>query len=84
MASKSSSVTGLLCYAIDATSMQRLDEFESEVYRRSKVTVQLADGGAAAAYAYIVAPQFERLLSRNSWDLEQFREQHLSRYLAGI
>ena len=78
------SVDGLLYYAIDAECMQRLDIFESEVYRRSKVLVKLADGSEEDAFAYIVSPQFEHLLSGNSWDLEQFKQQHLPRYLAGI
>ena len=81
---RDSSVDGLLYYAIDAQSMQRLDEFESEVYRRSEVTVQPADGGEETAWAYVIAPSYEHLLSSDGWDLAQFQRQHLQRYLAGI
>lgn len=77
-------VNGMLYYGIDATSMQRLDEFESRVYRRGTVTVQPADTAETEAYAYIIAPSCEHLLSKDSWDPERFKQQHLPRYLAGI
>ena len=84
IAKTNSRVDGMLCYAIDEISMQRLDEFESEVYRRSKVLVQLTDGSEVEAFTYIIAPPYEHLLSGNNWDLEQFKQQHLPGYLAGI
>ena len=77
-------VDGILNYAVDDRSLQRLDEFESEVYQRRRVIVQLSGAGNVEAWAYVIAPQYEHLLSKDAWDLETFKRQHLRRYLAPL
>ena len=77
-------VDGLLCRAVDADSLQRLDAFESEVYDRRNVLVHLADNDKVEAFTYIIAQRYKHLLSNDDWSLARFEQQHLSRYLAGI
>lgn len=77
-------VDGLLYYDIDAESLRRLDEFESEVYDRKKIVVHLAALDNVEAWTYVVAQRYKYLLSGEDWDLEQFKRQHLPHYLEGI
>ena len=77
-------VHGLIYFDIDERSLQRLDEFESEVYERREVHGQLTGGDTVIADAYIVATRYEHLLGSESWDLDQFKEQYLQAYLSSL
>ena len=75
-------VDGLLYLTLDEQAMQRLDEFEAEVYERRSVRVQTRAHGLIDACAYVMAPHYEHLLSNYPWDLEKFKRHHLQNYLA--
>ncbi|MBF8269499.1 MAG: uncharacterized protein HW386_1208 [Gammaproteobacteria bacterium] len=77
-------VDGILYYDLNEHRLQRLDEFESEVYERREVHVHLADGDTVTADVYIVAPRHQHLLSSEPWDLGQFKEQYLQSYLSRL
>jgi len=84
IASTGDYVAGLLYSGIDTESLRRLDAFESALYARREVRVQLTNGLLDEAWAYVVAPQHAHLLTDQPWDLVDFQQRHLSAYLANI
>ena len=84
VASRGESVDGLLYLSIDEQDMQRLDEFEAEIYERRTVRVVTRDRGLVDACAYVMAPHYLHLLSNYPWDLQKFKRQHLQGYLTKI
>lgn len=84
VASRGKSVDGLLYLTVDEQGMQRLDEFEADIYERLAVRVVTSSGDAINACAYVMAPRYEHLLSNYHWDLEKFKRRHLQSYLANI
>lgn len=79
---ESGRVPGRLYLNVDIASLQRLDYFESEVYDRQTVEVDLASGGSTTAFAYVVSEPYRHLLSAEAWDEATFVEQHLSSFLS--
>lgn len=76
------STSGLLCEGLDELLWQRLDAWESPLYRRERVQVRDAGGGARAAHTYVLAPAHHRELERRAWSAEEFERLHLAAYLA--
>ena len=77
IADENSSVNGIIYYAVDDQSLQRLDEFEAEVYERRTVRVQSTSGEIADAWSYVITPESVYLLSNEPWDPVNFIQQHL-------
>ena len=75
-------VAGRLYFDVDEPSLARLDYFESEVYNRLTVDVELASGESTSAFAYVVSAQYRHLLSEEAWDEATFAELHLPSFLA--
>lgn len=75
------SVDGLLFINIDAQTLNKLDAFEDDFYRREPVTVITAAGTEWPAQAYIVEESAYDLLLPEAWSLEDFKRQHLNRFL---
>ncbi|MEM9419922.1 MAG: gamma-glutamylcyclotransferase family protein [Planctomycetota bacterium] len=75
-------VTGKLYFDVDEVSLERLDYFESEVYDRQSVEVQIASGESTLAFAYVVSGPHRNLLSDQPWDEATFVEQHLPGFMA--
>ena len=75
------SVAGVLYDQVDASSIRLLDRFEGEYYLRRSVTVGTDCGGDQPAETYVIRPEFEHLLTRESWDSEFFRQNHLKSFL---
>jgi gamma-glutamylcyclotransferase (GGCT)/AIG2-like uncharacterized protein YtfP len=70
---------GCLYRGIDAPTLERLDIFESEIYDRLELTVQMGASQAdptARAWVYVVAPRYRHLLSPDPWDLDAFMRDH--------
>ncbi len=84
IADATGSVHGLMYHAIDEQCLQRLDEFESHIYQRRQVRVQLTGADNTDAYAYIVARNYQHLLSGDDWDPEDFKRRHLQTYLSAL
>jgi gamma-glutamylcyclotransferase (GGCT)/AIG2-like uncharacterized protein YtfP len=70
IASPGSSVAGVLYLDVDAADLARLDDFETEDYRREAVVVVCADGVECRGEAYLYT-QVERLLAQ-SWEPDAF------------
>lgn len=64
-------VEGLLFRHLPASAWTLLDRFEGEMYRRTLVQVQTASG-EEAAYAYVLQPAYESLLTDESWSFDDF------------
>jgi gamma-glutamylcyclotransferase (GGCT)/AIG2-like uncharacterized protein YtfP len=65
-------VEGLLYDCADAEAWRRLDLFEGEMYLRSPVQVELADGSHCMAGTYVIHPNHLDCLEHSDWDFEEF------------
>ena len=68
-----STVPGLLYLNVDAPSIERLDRFEDDFYRRQTITVTCRDGQELAAEAYIVPQESRHVLTDEIMDSRRFR-----------
>jgi gamma-glutamylcyclotransferase (GGCT)/AIG2-like uncharacterized protein YtfP len=71
--SRLSSVPGLLYLNLDEESLERLDAFEDDFYRRRPIRVTCEDGRALDAEAYIVPPESAHLLTDEPWTPQEFQ-----------
>ena len=65
-------VSGLLYPVPDAGAWRRLDRFEGDMYLRSAVQVELADGTPCMAETYVLHPTHLDCLDHREWDFEEF------------
>ncbi len=77
-------VEGILYKDVDEVILQRLNVFESHIYYRKEVMVSLANHKHVPAYAYVIAPEFEDKLTGQAWELEEFTQYHLEKYMERI
>ena len=73
---------GLLCEGLNAALWERLDAWESALYRREAVVTRGADGMLIAAQTYVLAARHRHLLGTDAWSPAEFERLHLSAYLA--
>jgi len=78
------SVEGILYKDVDKVILQRLNVFESYIYYQKEVMVNLANHKHVPAYAYVIAPEFEDRLTGQAWELEEFTQFHLEKYVERI
>ncbi len=78
------SVEGILYKDVNEVILQRLNVFESYIYYRKEVVVSLANHEHVPAYAYVIAPEFENRLTGQAWELEEFTQYHLEKYVERI
>ena len=74
------SVAGLLYLDISDPDMLRLDHFEGESYCRETVKLEVNDG-ILEAVTYCFRPEHQHRLEQKEWDLEEFRQSGLSRFM---
>jgi len=72
---------GRLYSGIDPASLDRIDAYEGEPYRRIDVRPRLADGTPVQAVTYVLLESLHHLLGGKDWDEEEFRRRHLRQYL---
>jgi Gamma-glutamyl cyclotransferase, AIG2-like len=72
---------GLVYFDLDDDTLLRLDDFETDFYRRISVTAMLESGRAVAAQTYIVAEGHQSALDDAHWDAERFQREHLAEFL---
>ncbi len=75
------STRGEVIGALNRDDWDRLDRYESSLYRRVLVAVRGDDGAHIAAYTYVIEPASVHRLSDEPWEYEWFRRRHLRRYL---
>ena len=73
---------GILWSGVNARELERLDDFEGDMYERRAVAVQV-DSGTVQAEVYVVLDEHAHLLSPNAWDEALFRSRELAVYLEG-
>jgi gamma-glutamylcyclotransferase (GGCT)/AIG2-like uncharacterized protein YtfP len=76
------SVEGVLWEDLDPPALARIDRFEGSLYERPELRVTLASGESCAAFVYLLRPEQRALASDAAWHEAEFRERHLSAYLA--
>ncbi len=67
-------VRGVVHLDVDAETVERLDRFEDDFYKRLPVLVRCEDGRSLEAHAYVVLSHNRHVLSGEPWSLEQFLE----------
>jgi gamma-glutamylcyclotransferase (GGCT)/AIG2-like uncharacterized protein YtfP len=78
---KDSMVDGVLYLNVDDQALKRLDFFEDKEYERIKVNAELDGGKKVEAFAYLIAPAYESILTREPWNLKRFKEVEFDSYL---
>ena len=73
---------GLLYYNVDSQSLEVLDAFEDEIYRRQRVTVQIQPGDWIEAYSYIIPLEEKSVLTSQPWCRDFFMTHHLASYIS--
>jgi gamma-glutamylcyclotransferase (GGCT)/AIG2-like uncharacterized protein YtfP len=63
---------GVVYRDVPAPAWERLDRFEGDMYMRQPVSVELADGTAVAADAYVVRPECLGRLESFGWRFADF------------
>jgi gamma-glutamylcyclotransferase (GGCT)/AIG2-like uncharacterized protein YtfP len=71
-AGASHSVTGIVYLNVDERSLERLDRFEDDFYRRTTIEIDCADGERRAADAYVVPIEGRSILTHETWDADTF------------
>lgn len=75
---------GLLYVGIDPQSLEKMDRFEGDSYRRRAVDVTSERGHCHRAFAFVIPPECRQTLSEQPWDKQQFVERSLSSFLATV
>ena len=75
------SIQGVLYLNVNADDVARLDRFEGDYYDRVSVSVSDTHGLSYPAKVYRLNAQFQAILSPLDWNLEQFKQQGLQRFL---
>jgi gamma-glutamylcyclotransferase (GGCT)/AIG2-like uncharacterized protein YtfP len=70
-------IDGTLFQRITAEEWERLDAYESNLYKRKEVKVKLANGKSVLAFAYVLPPANESVCTEESWDLNRYRPTNL-------
>ncbi len=65
-------VSGIVYHGIGGKGWARLDHFEGEMYCRQPVVVRYPDESEEEVGCYIIKPEFERLLTEEAWDFDEF------------
>ena len=76
-----SRVTGAVIDGLTSEDLAALDYFEEGMYERRRVEVKLESGRVTEAETFVVRPSHRHLLTRQPWDLETFRRDHLDAFL---
>ncbi len=73
--------SGRVYYHLDPQTIEILDAFEDEVYRREQIEVDVEGGRSLQAHAYLIRPQDRECLTAIPWQPDEFKSKHLVRYL---
>jgi gamma-glutamylcyclotransferase (GGCT)/AIG2-like uncharacterized protein YtfP len=76
-------VEGMLYQDLDEQTLSLLDHFESVLYERCLLEVQLGNQ-IEKVFVYVVKDEYRSLLSEEEWDLGEFKRKYLKLYLRDI
>jgi gamma-glutamylcyclotransferase (GGCT)/AIG2-like uncharacterized protein YtfP len=72
---------GVVHRDVDDLSLNLLDDFEGELYKRISVPVEVDQSGALIAETYVVSPEHLHRLSSVPWDVDKFKKENLQEFL---
>jgi gamma-glutamylcyclotransferase (GGCT)/AIG2-like uncharacterized protein YtfP len=85
VAGSTDAVDGVVYQDIDPESIDRLDRFEDDFYRRRPIVVACDDGRRLEAEAYVVPDDFRDMLTDEPWTGDDFVARgDLDRFLANF
>jgi len=71
---------GVVYMDIDSDDLTRLDAFEGEYYYRESAVV-MVDGVEVEAEIYVMKGEYFKLLCRDAWNPESFRQSGIFRFI---
>ena len=72
---------GIICFGVDEISLERLDEFEGNLYQRTRIKVETKKGETYNAETYAIRADYINCLSSKKWNLKDFSRNHLEAFL---
>ena len=72
---------GIIYFDVDDLSLDRLDEFEGDLYLRAPVRVETEKEDILDAETYVIKPKYRHCLSSKEWDVKEFAQKHLASFL---
>ena len=72
---------GIIYFDVDELSLERLDEFEGDLYQRTPILVKTAEKEILNAETYVIKPEYRDYLSTNGWDVNKFTKTYLETFL---
>lgn len=72
---------GIIYFDVDELSLERLDEFEGDLYQRTPILVETVEKEILNAETYVVKPEYRDYLSTNGWDVNKFTKTYLETFL---
>ena len=76
-------VEGVLYHGLNEATLEELDVYESDLYRRTTVRVRSLDSEPCECQAYVIPVANRRVLSAEAWDADWFQQHGLAQYLRG-
>jgi len=76
-------VHGALYSGVTPLELERLDDYEGELYERRSLRVWVGTQ-ALEAFTYLLRQEYRALLSAEAWELADFEREHLASYLSRI
>jgi len=74
-------VRGILYQGLDATTLEELDVYESDLYQRIPVHVRQQDCRIIECQTYAIPLVNRTVLSKEIWDADWFQQHALAQYL---
>ena len=71
---------GVLYRGLTTQQLQRIDEYEDRLYRRSRVWVKTNDAAIVEAWTYVLHPRYHRHINRQPWSLADFNARYRKAY----
>lgn len=65
-------VSGVVYFDLNTRALEKLDAFEGEYYERKDVDVQCSGTTPTKAMAYIIKPEYRKILTGTPWSFEDF------------
>jgi len=72
---------GIIYFDVDEWSLERLNEFEGNLYQRIQILAETDEKEILSADAYVIKPKFRSHLSSIEWNMKEFAQKHLKTFL---
>ena len=75
------SIPGILYLNVNTADIARLHAFEGDYYLRLQTPLLTVTGDTLIAQTYVLNPIYQHIAAPFEWDVEQFRNQGLERFI---